>query len=41
MVDTARLTGGYVMSIGNHIPWNLPPQAVKCYLDLAAELAVR
>lgn len=41
MVDTARLTGGYVMCIGNHIPWNVPGEAIKRYLDLSAELARR
>lgn len=41
MVDTARLTGGYMMCIGNHIPWNVPPEAIKRYLDLSWELAVR
>lgn len=41
MVDTARLTGGYMMCIGNHIPWNVPGQAIKWYLDYAAEYAVR
>jgi len=41
MLETARLTGGYFMKIGNHIPWNLPPEAVRLYLDLCSELAVR
>jgi len=41
MVQTAHLTGGYMMCIGNHIPWNVPPPAVKLYLDLSAELAHR
>ncbi len=41
MVETARMTGGYMMCIGNHIPWNVPGPAVKLYLDLSAELAVR
>jgi len=41
MVETAKMTGGYMMCIGNHIPWNVPPEAVKRYLDLSAELAVR
>jgi hypothetical protein len=41
MVETARLTGGYFMCIGNHIPWNTPPEAIKLYLDLSAEMAVR
>jgi hypothetical protein len=41
MVETAEMTGGYMMCIGNHIPWNVPPEAIKRYLDLSAELAVR
>lgn len=41
MVETARMTGGYVMCIGNHIPWDTPPQAVQRYLDLSRELAWR
>jgi len=41
MVGTAHMTGGYLMCIGNHIPWNVPPDAVKLYLDLCAELAHR
>ena len=41
MVDTARMTGGYMMCIGNHIPWNVTPEGIKRYLDLSAELAHR
>jgi len=41
MVDTARLTDGYLMCIGNHIPWNVTPEGIKRYLDLSAELAYR
>ena len=41
MVETAQLTGGYMMCIGNHIPWNVPPRAIKQYLDRSAELARR
>jgi hypothetical protein len=41
MVATGRLSGGYFMCIGNHIPWNVPPEAIKCYLDLSTELAYR
>ena len=41
MVETGRMSGGYMMCIGNHIPWNVPPAAVKTYLDLSAELAYR
>lgn len=41
MVETGRMSGGYVMSIGQGITWNVPPEAVKLYLDLSAELAFR
>jgi hypothetical protein len=41
MVETARMSGGYMMCIGNHIPWNVPAEAVKRYLDYAHELAWR
>jgi len=41
MIETARMTGGYVMCIGNHIPWNVTPEGIKRYLDLSADLAHR
>jgi hypothetical protein len=41
MTDTGRMSRGYMMCIGNHIPWDIPPQAIKIYLDLSAELARR
>lgn len=41
MVETAKMTGGYVMCLGNHIPWNVPVEAVKRYLDYSSELAHR
>jgi len=41
MIETSRMTGGYVMCIGNHIPWNVTPEGIKRYLDLAAERAHR
>jgi hypothetical protein len=41
MVETGRMTRGYFMCIGNHIPWNVPPEAIKLYLDLSAERATR
>lgn len=41
MIETAQITGGYFMCIGNHIPWNTPPKAIKHYLDTSAELAYR
>lgn len=41
MVETSKITGGYMMCIGNHIPWNVPGRAIKAYLDYSAEYAVR
>ena len=41
MVETAQISNGYMMCVGNHIPWNVPGEAVKTYLDLSRELAVR
>ena len=41
MAETGRLSGGYMMCIGNHIPWNVPPEAIKRYLDLSQALATR
>ena len=41
MVETGRMSGGYMMCIGNHIPYNVPPEAVKRYLDLSTDLAHR
>lgn len=41
MVETSKMTGGYMMCVGNHIPWNIPPEGIKRYLDLCRELAHR
>lgn len=41
MVETARMTGGYMMCIGNHIPWNVPGEAIRRYIDYSRELARR
>lgn len=41
MVDTARECGGYMMRVGNGIPWNVPPQNVKLYFDYSREKACR
>ncbi|MEW6751414.1 MAG: uroporphyrinogen decarboxylase family protein [Candidatus Latescibacterota bacterium] len=41
MAETGRMSGGYMMCIGNHIPWNVHPEGIKRYLDLSAELARR
>ena len=35
------MSAGYMMCIGNHIPWNVPPEAIKLYFDLSADLAYR
>jgi hypothetical protein len=41
MMETSRMTKGYALSIGNHIPWNVPPEGVKIYLDLCNEYGYR
>ena len=41
MVETAKMSGGYMMCIGNHIPFNVPAEGIKLYLDLSAELGFR
>ncbi len=41
MVETARMSGGYMMCVGNHIPFNVPGDAIERYLDLSAELGYR
>ena len=41
MVLTGKMSGGYMMCIGNHIPWNVNPEGVKRYLDLVDKLAFR
>ncbi|MEI8244078.1 MAG: uroporphyrinogen decarboxylase family protein [bacterium] len=41
MVETGRMSRGYMMCIGNHIPWNVPSESIKLYLNLSAELALR
>ena len=41
MVETGKMSAGYMMCIGNHIPFNVPGEAIKRYLDLSAELAYR
>ncbi len=37
MIETSKMTGGYMMCVGNHIPWNVTPAGIKLYLDYAAE----
>ena len=41
MVETGRMSGGYMMCVGNHIPWNVSPEGIKRYFDLSVELAYR
>ncbi|MFP4028156.1 MAG: uroporphyrinogen decarboxylase family protein [Candidatus Brocadiia bacterium] len=41
MIETAKMSGGYMMCIGNHIPFNVPAEAIKLYFDLSAELGYR
>lgn len=41
MVETGRISRGYMFMCGNDIGWNTPPEAVKHYLDLTAELGYR
>jgi hypothetical protein len=41
MVETGKMSDGYMMCIGNHIPFNTPPDAIKRYLDLSDKLAYR
>ncbi|MCX7916886.1 MAG: hypothetical protein N2589_01990 [bacterium] len=37
MVETSKICGGYMMCIGNHIAYTVPPTAVKIYFDLSSE----
>lgn len=41
MTETARDVPGYFYCIGNHIPWNIPGEAAKYYLDLCREMGGR
>jgi len=41
MAETGKMCGGYFMCIGNHIPWDIPGEAIKRYLDYSNEYAWR
>ncbi|MDR2747386.1 MAG: hypothetical protein LBB77_08070 [Treponema sp.] len=41
MAETGKMSGGYMMCIGNHIPWNVNPEGIKRYLDLCNEIGYR
>lgn len=41
MAETSKMSGGYMMCIGNHIPWNVPGEAIKRYFAYSRELCNR
>lgn len=41
MVETSKMTGGYQMCIGNHIPFNVTPEGIKRYIEYSRELGHR
>jgi hypothetical protein len=41
MVETSKMTGGYMMCIGNHIPFNVTPEGIKRYIEYSRELGYR
>jgi hypothetical protein len=41
MLETAKMSRGYMMCVGNHIPFNVSPEGVKYYFDISAELGFR
>jgi hypothetical protein len=41
MVETGKMSRGYMMCIGNHIPFNVPPEAIRRYLELSEEVGYR
>jgi len=41
MAETGKECGGYMMCIGNHIPWNVPGESIKYYLDYSDKYAWR
>ena len=41
MAETGKECGGYFMCIGNHIPWNVPGESIKYYLDYSDKYAWR
>ncbi len=40
MCEVGRMCRGYFMCIGNHIPWNVPAEAVKWYFDCSERYGV-
>jgi len=41
MAQTAQMCDGYILCVGNHIPWNVPGEAAKHYLDACREYVHR
>ena len=41
MLETSKMSGGYMLCIGNHIPFNVPADAIKLYFELSGELGYR
>ena len=41
MVETAKMTGGYMMCVGNQIAWNVTPEGIKRYFECANKWAHR
>jgi hypothetical protein len=41
MVETSKHGDGYCMCIGNHIPWNVPAEAIRRYLGRSEEWGLR
>lgn len=41
MAETGKMCGGYFMKIGNQIPWNVPGENIKYYLDYSHKYAHR
>lgn len=41
MAETAKMSRGYMMGIGNHLPFNVPGDAVLRYFEFSRELAYR
>lgn len=41
MAETGKMSGGYMMCVGNHIPFNVPGEAVRRYFEISRELAYR
>ena len=41
MVETANMSGGYMLCVGNHIPFNVPADGIRYYFDLSADHGYR